>query len=116
MLSGIGDPDDLRPHGIAMRVPLKEVGNNLRDHTAVPIVYRRKSSGPFQKNMRFDRISRALGQAYFLGTGFASDVPIGVTAFLKTHPDEKVPNVQMHFWMGATAAAAPYFPPFKRAF
>jgi choline dehydrogenase-like flavoprotein len=29
MLSGIGDPDDLRPHGIPVAVPLKGVGRNL---------------------------------------------------------------------------------------
>ena len=39
-----------------------------------------------------------------------------MTAFLKTRPEEKVPDVQMLFWMGATTTAAPYLPPFKKAF
>jgi choline dehydrogenase-like flavoprotein len=50
------------------------------------------------------------------GTGFASDLPLGVTAFAKTEYADVVPDVQMHFWMGATAEARPYMPPFTRAF
>jgi 4-pyridoxate dehydrogenase len=115
MLSGIGDPDELRSHGIAARVPLKGVGKNLQDHASAAITYRRKQPGPFQRHMRLDRIALALGQAYVLGRGFASDLPFGVTAFLKTRPQEKVPDVQMLFWMGATTTAAPYLPPFKSA-
>jgi choline dehydrogenase/4-pyridoxate dehydrogenase len=66
--------------------------------------------------MRLDRIALALGQAYFLGEGFASDLPFGVTAFLKTRPELKAPDVQILFWMGPTTTAAPYLPPFKPAF
>ena len=92
------------------------MGKGLQDHTSVAITYRRRQPGPFQRNMRLDRVALALGQAYFLGKGFASDLPFGVTAFLKTRPQEKVPDVQMLFWMGATTTAAPYLPPFKKAF
>ena len=115
MLSGIGDPDELPPHGIAARVPLKGVGKNLQDHCSAAMTYPRKQPGPFERNMRLDRVALALGQAYFLGKGFASDLPFGVTAFLKTRPQEKVPDVQLLFWMGATTTAAPYLPPFKTA-
>ena len=52
----------------------------------LPITFRRKQPGPFQRNMRLDRVALALAQAYFLGQGFASDLPFGVTAFLKTPP------------------------------
>ena len=116
MLSGIGHPDELKTHGIATRIPLKGVGKNLLDHTSAAITFRRKQPGPFQKNMRLDRVALALVQSYFLGKGFASDLPFGVTAFLKTRPQEPVPDMQMLFWMGATNAASPYLPPFKTAF
>jgi choline dehydrogenase len=36
-LSGVGDPDHLRPHGIAVTHELKGVGANLRDHLAVTV-------------------------------------------------------------------------------
>ena len=80
------------------------------------MTFRRKQPGPFQRNMRLDRVALALAQAYLLGTGFASDLPFGVTAFLKTRPEEVAPDMQMLFWMGATNAASPYLPPFKQAF
>ena len=116
MLSGIGHPDELKVHGIEARIALKGVGKNLRDHTSAALTFRRKQTSPFQRNMRLDRVALALAQAYLLGTGFASDLPFGITAFLKTRPEEVAPDVQMLFWMGATNAASPYLPPFKQAF
>jgi choline dehydrogenase/4-pyridoxate dehydrogenase len=116
MLSGIGDPNELKAHGIATRVERKGVGKNLLDHTSAAISFRRKQPGPFARNMRLDRVALALGKAYVFGTGFASDLPFGITAFLKTRPQEPVPDVQMLFWMGATNTASPYLPPFKKAF
>lgn len=116
MLSGIGHPDELKSHGIAPRVPLKGVGRGLLDHTSAVLTFRRKRPGSFQRNMRLDRVALALVQAYLFGKGFASDLPFGITALLKTRPEEVVPDIQMLFWMGATTTAAPYLPPFKKAF
>jgi choline dehydrogenase-like flavoprotein len=116
MLSGIGDPDHLRDHGIDVVAPLKGVGKNLSDHTSAAFSFRRKTGGPFQKNMRLDRVGLALVKAYLGRGGFAADLPFGITAFLKTRPEEPVPDVQMLFWMGATVTASPYLPPFKKAF
>ena len=116
MLSGIGDPDHLREHGIDVTVALKGVGQNLSDHTSAALTFRRKSGGTFQKNMRLDRVVLALCKAYLGRGGFASDLPFGITAFLKTEPQEPVPDIQLLFWMGATTTASPYLPPFKKAF
>ena len=116
MLAGIGDPDQLRPHGIDVVAPLKGVGRNLSDHTSAALTFRRRTGGPFQKNMRLDRVGLALIRAWLGKGGFAADLPFGITAFLKTQPEEPVPDVQLLFWMGATAAASPYLPPFKKAF
>ncbi len=116
MLSGIGDPDQLKSHGIEPRIARRGVGKNLLDHTSAAITFRRKERGPFARNMRLDRVVWALGQAYFLGSGFASDLPFGITAFVKTRLEEPVPDVQLLFWMGATNSASPYLPPFKQAF
>lgn len=116
MLSGIGDPDELKTHGLEPRIPLKGVGKGLLDHTSAAITFGRKTPGPFQRNMRLDRVALALARAYLLGGGFASDLPFGITAFLKTRPEEPAPDFQMLFWMGATTTAAPYLPPFKKPF
>ncbi|RJO70633.1 choline dehydrogenase [Nocardia panacis] len=38
MLSGIGDPEHLREHGIDCRITLPGVGNGLQDHLYVPLI------------------------------------------------------------------------------
>jgi 4-pyridoxate dehydrogenase len=71
MLSGIGDPDELRAQGIAVKTALPGVGKNLQDHISAQITYARKEPGPFHRAMRFDRIVPALADAYFNGEGIA---------------------------------------------
>lgn len=120
MLSGIGDPEHLSKHGIATRVPLKGVGRNLYDHTSAAIVFKRKGpSSPFREMMRYDRAALSVTRAYLTGKGFATDLPFGITGFLKTQPQEPIPDLQMLFWMGATQEAKPYLPfakPFEDRF
>jgi len=115
MLSGIGDPDELRAHGLDAKVPLRGVGKNLQDHLSADVGYIRKSPGTFHRQMRLDRIVRELARAYLFGSGFASDVPGGVTAFLKTGLDPKLPDVQFLFRAGSLSAE-PYLPPFLPSF
>ena len=115
MLSGLGDPIELNGHGIKTRVDLPGIGRNLQDHVSVMLMFRRKETGPFFRMMRYDRVARAMAQAYLTGTGFAADVPGGITAFLRSNPDEPVPDLQMLF-TAAPLPAWPYFKPFKAPF
>jgi 4-pyridoxate dehydrogenase len=115
MLSGIGDPAELRAHGIDVKVPLPGVGKNLQDHLSAGLTYARKEPGKFHKAMRLDRITRELAKAYLFGTGFASDVPGGIVAFLKTETGVKLPDIQFLFNAGSMAAK-PYLPPFLPGF
>ena len=115
MLSGIGAPDELGKFDIPPKVALPGVGQNLQDHVAVILMYQRKEPGPFHRMMRTDRIVRELGKAYFLGKGFASDVPGGITAFLKSDDKLELPDLQFLF-TAAPLGAWPYFPPFKQPF
>ena len=107
MLSGIGEPDQLRAHGIDVRAELKGVGQNLQDHVMAPLAYRRKEPGPFHHHMRLDRIAVELAKCYFFGQGFATDLPGPLVAFLKTDPGLRVPDIQLLF-QGAPLAAGPY--------
>jgi len=116
MLSGIGEAEKLRCHGIDVAADLPGVGQNLSDHTSAALAFRRKSGGPFQQNMRLDRVGTALAKAYLGKGGFAADLPFGITAFLKSQASEPTPDVQLLFWMGATTTASPWLPPFKKAF
>ncbi|NVO16237.1 MAG: choline dehydrogenase [Rhodoplanes sp.] len=109
MLSGIGAPDELFAHGIEVRAARPAVGRNLQDHVAALLNYGRRTPGPVHRAMRIDRLALALGQGILLGTGFATDLPGGLTAFLKTDPALAVPDTQMLFIAGPLGAA-PYWP------
>ncbi len=111
MLSGIGDPDELKAHGIPVKVALPGVGKNLQDHLSVGIDYKRREQGPFPSRFRVDRIGMAMAQAYLFGTGWATDLPGGCMAFVKSRPDVKMPDIQILFRM-APGGARPYLPPF----
>ncbi|MGF1624419.1 MAG: GMC family oxidoreductase, partial [Alphaproteobacteria bacterium] len=115
MLSGIGDPAELARHGIETRVALPGVGGNLQDHVSVILMYERREPGPFHRMMRYDRIAREMARAYLTGTGFAADVPGGITAFLRSRPELALPDIQFLF-TAAPLGAWPYFKPFKRPF
>jgi choline dehydrogenase/4-pyridoxate dehydrogenase len=114
MLSGIGDPAELRMFGLPVKVALPGVGQNLQDHVSVILMYRRKEPGPFHRMMRADRIARELARAYLFGTGFAADVPGGITAFLRSGTGT-LPDLQFLF-TAAPLGAWPYFAPFKAPF
>ena len=107
MLSGIGDPDELAPHGIPVKASLRAVGANLQDHVMAPLPFRRREPGPLHGSMRADRIAIELSRCYFLGKGIATDLPGPLVAFLKTSPDRPLPDVQLLFH-GGPLSAAPY--------
>ena len=111
LLSGIGDPAGLRRHGIAVAAALPGVGGNLQDHISAPVVHARREPGPLSRRMRADRIAIDLGRAYFRGRGIAADLPVGLTAFLKTDRAQALPDLQLLF-VAAPMTAGPYFPPF----
>ena len=115
MLSGIGDPDALGRHDIPVKVAVPGVGRNLQDHWSVCVDYVSRHPGPLQRHMRLDRLAGTLASCYFAGTGFATDLPSGQTAFLKSDPSRKVPDLQLLFRCGSMAAA-PWLPPFKAPF
>jgi 4-pyridoxate dehydrogenase len=119
MLSGIGDPEALGAHDIAVKVPLPGVGHNLQDHLSAPVSYARKEPGPLQAKMRADRIALELANTYFRGQGIATDLPGGLMAFLKSGLKSgaaaELPDIQLLF-NAAPIAASPYFPPFVPAY
>src|SRR5262245_3950336 len=97
MLSGVGDPDRLRAHGIKSKIALKGVGQNLQDHVTVQVVLRRaEPAGAVRRAMRLDRIAVELAKTYFIGgKGIAADIPGGVASFAKVNPGAKVPEIQL---------------------
>lgn len=113
MLSGIGDPTELAAHQIAVKVALPGVGKNLQDHVAALLIYGRRDESPLTRNMRADRLAIALGQGLFAGRGFATELPGGITGFVRSSPDEPIPDIQLLFIAGSLAAR-PYLPLFGK--
>jgi 4-pyridoxate dehydrogenase len=114
MLSGIGPPQELVAQKIPVLVPLPGVGQNLRDHVAALLLYARNAPGPVHRNMRVDRLGLELARGYMFGTGFTTDLPGGITAFLKTDPGVALPDTQLLFIAGPLGAS-PYLP-FQKGF
>lgn len=115
MLSGVGDGDELQRLDIPVHTALPGVGSNLQDHVSVILMYHRREPGPFLRMMRYDRIGRAIAQAYIMGSGFAADVPGGGVAFLKSRPELDLPDIQL-LLTAAPLGAWPYLKPFKAPF
>ncbi|MGH8445691.1 MAG: GMC family oxidoreductase [Solimonas sp.] len=98
MLSGVGDADELKRHGIPLVQHLPGVGQNLQDHPDFVFGYRSTRRyaigftlpGLWQMIREFFRYRRS-------GRGtFASNFAEG-GGFLKTKPELPAPNVQLHF-------------------
>jgi choline dehydrogenase/4-pyridoxate dehydrogenase len=115
MLSGIGDADALRACGIPVRVDLPGVGKNLQDHAAALLIYGRCDDSPLLRNMRLDRMTLGLIDGFVFGRGFTTDLPGGITAFVKSEASEPIPDIQLLFISGSLLAS-PYLPPFKQPF
>lgn len=96
-LSGIGNPDVLRPLGIEVRHALPAVGENFRDHINARIQWR-----VLDPRISYNHMARGLGairqalRYVATGGGFFSLPSAPLVAFLKTSQDLASPDVQMH--------------------
>lgn len=109
MLSGIGDADQLRPIGIAMKLHLPGVGANLQDHLSATVAHSRKGESRLAHTLRADRIAWAMLRAYFTGKGPATELPGGVTAVIRSRAGLGSPDLQFMF-RGAAIDARPWLP------
>ncbi|MDX3853641.1 GMC family oxidoreductase [Streptomyces sp. AK02-01A] len=92
LLSGMGDPGELRDLGIDVHVPLAGVGRNLQDQLMAPVVWETKNSSDIVRdlltpdNLRRWRAGR--------GGPFASNYG-EVGAFLSVTDDSQWPDIQL---------------------
>ena len=96
MVSGVGDVDDLKPHGIEVIHELKGIGKNLQDHLQARPVY--KTNLP-TINTEVSNIFKqgliALQYAATRAGPMAMAASLG-TGFLKTREDLETPDIQFH--------------------
>ncbi|MDA8587267.1 GMC family oxidoreductase N-terminal domain-containing protein [Rhodobacteraceae bacterium] len=110
MLSGIGDSDELKSHGIDVKVDLKGVGKNLQDHLQARPVFKTdlttintETSNIFKQAMialQYLTTQRGpMTMAASLGTGF-----------LKTEDHLATPDIQFHIqpWSADKPADGPH--------
>ncbi|MBN6149594.1 choline dehydrogenase [Xanthomonas sp. AmX2] len=95
MLSGIGPADELRRHGIAVRLDQPQVGANLQDHLDVCTLYRTRPG------LSYDRSNQAkIAFDYFLrghrGAGSSNIAEAGGFVRSPLAPDARA-DIQLHF-------------------
>jgi len=96
-LSGIGNPEVLKQHGIEVRHALPAVGENFRDHLNARIIWK-VTDKSVSYNHRAQGIN-AVGQGlrYMMSRGGFISLPSApMLAFLRTRKDLETPDVQMH--------------------
>ena len=98
MLSGVGNPDELAPHGIETTVELPGVGRNLMDHIG-SMVQRHCSKPATYHNLRNPiRFAAAVGQLLFARSGPLAVFPMNAHAYLRTDPALERPDVKFDFF------------------
>lgn len=97
MLSGIGEGEALRQHGIAVKADLPGVGANLQDHLTVSIGYRCTQQVSLAGTLRLDRLAVAVARGVLLRRGPIVRSPLEAGGFLHTQPGLPAPDCQVVF-------------------
>jgi choline dehydrogenase-like flavoprotein len=98
MLSGIGDKEELRNHGINVIHDLPGVGKNLQEHVDACVLVKSKKKDGFSASpgglfkMLPDTLSYLRNKKGNLANSITQ-----AGAFLKSSPEVEVPDIQMHF-------------------
>jgi choline dehydrogenase len=109
-LSGIGNPDILKAHGIEVAHELNGVGENLQDHYISRLVWRIKNTATLNESTRGVRLMMEAFRFLTTSTG-ALTLSAGILAgFVKSRPELETPDIQYHI------AHASFKDPKKRVF
>ncbi len=101
MLSGIGDGEELRRHGIPVVHHLPGVGRNLRDHVDYVFSMRSRSLDLVGISPAGGlRLAREIGRYRRERRGMVTTNFAEAGGFLKTRPEVPAPDVQLHFVVG----------------
>ena len=95
-LSGVGDPEVLKRHGIETKVKSTGVGSNLQDHLDVTVIHDMPvpmSAYSQQKGIK----KLGVGLQYLYNqTGPGADNFLQAGAFLSSRPGLSMPDIQLH--------------------
>ena len=98
MLSGIGDPAELRRHGIGLVHDLPGVGENLQEHLDITLEYKAKTTAPYGISWKAlpRNVLHVLDYIFRRRGVFASNTAEG-GAFVSTVPGVERPDIQLFF-------------------
>ena len=97
MLSGIGDPDTLSPHGIAVAQALKGVGRNMQDHVNVSVAHEAKEPISFARSLRIQRLALEMLNGFALKKGQMTQSPLEAGGFFSSREGVAAPEFQAVF-------------------
>ena len=101
-LSGIGDAELLKKHGISVQKHLPGVGENLQDHLLTAMVYGCPDADSINREVTGWRLATAAMKWFFLRDGPLTTGSAPVGGFFYTRAGLAAPDVQLHFASGAT--------------
>ena len=96
-ISGIGPPDLLRSIGVEVRHALDGVGEGLQDHYAVRVAHRVTQPITLNERARGPRLYWEIAKWLATGRGLLAFSPAHVAAFLRSHSDLELPDLQFVF-------------------
>lgn len=96
-LSGVGDPEFLKSLGIDVKVALKGVGENLRDHYAPRFTARVKNTDSINERAKGLRLVQEVIKWGASRKGILSLSPTLVYCFWRSNPDIEISDLQMTF-------------------
>lgn len=103
-ISGIGNPEDLAPIGVAVKHALPGVGRNFRDHYAVRVSALVKGAGSLNELSRGVRLVGEVVRYALTRKGLLATAPSHAGGYMKTRPGLESPDMQLYF------APASYLP------
>ena len=100
MLSGIGDAEHLKSHGIDVVADRAEVGRNMQDHLSIRNMHASNIRTVTDELTSIPRSVVAVLRAVLFRTGSAAAFPLAGGAFVRTRPELEIPDIQFHFSAG----------------
>jgi choline dehydrogenase len=97
LLSGIGDPDALRAHGIAVQAALPGVGRNLQDHVETYVQMRCRQPITLYSAMSLPAKARIGAQWLLTRAGLGATNHFESGGFIRSDAGVKHPDLQYHF-------------------
>ena len=97
MLSGVGEADHLRTHGIDVVLDQPNVGQNLQDHVDIAVQHECLQPVTLYGVNKLHRTAAIALQWFLFRTGAGATAHLETGSFLRTDPSRETPDIQQQF-------------------